>query len=62
MISDVEPEANTIIVDGSAFVKSMHPRTSITFDDYARVNVLPTVQAFSTKYKRTDIVFDVFAI
>ena len=60
MIPDTEPEADTIIIDGSALVNSMYPRTSKTFDDYARVNVLLTIQAFSAKYKRTDIVFDVY--
>ena len=60
VIPDTEPEADTIIIDGSALVNSMHPRTSKTFDDYARVHVLPTMQAFSAKYKRTDIVFDIY--
>ncbi len=60
MIPDTEPEADAIIIDGSALVNSLHPRTSKTFDDYARVNVLPIIQAFSAKYRRTDIVFDVY--
>ena len=57
---DTEPESDAIIIDGSALVNSMYPCTSKTFDDYARVNVLPTIQAFSAKYKRTDFVFDVY--
>ena len=60
MTPDTEQEVDAIIIDGSALVNSMHPSTSKTFDDYARVNVLPTIQAFSAKYKRTDIVFDVY--
>ena len=61
MIPDTEPEADAIIIDGSALVNSMRPSTSKIFDDYARVKVLPTtIQDFSAKYKRTDIVFDVY--
>ena len=60
MIPDTEPEADAIIIDGSALVKSMHPSTSKISDDYARVKVLPTIQYFSAKYKRTDVVFDVY--
>ena len=54
MIPDSEPEVDAIIIDGSAFVNSMCPSTSKIFDDYARVKVLPTIQDFSAKYKRTD--------
>ena len=59
MIPDTEPETDAIITDGSALVNSMHPITSKIFDDYARVKVLPTMQDFSAKYKRLDVVFDV---
>eukprot|EP00058_Branchiostoma_floridae_P021206 XP_002606696.1 hypothetical protein BRAFLDRAFT_72537 [Branchiostoma floridae] len=59
-IPDVEPQADTIIIDGSALVNTLLPRTSKTFEDYAILDVLPIVQAYSTKYKRTDIVFDVY--
>ncbi len=34
MTPDTEPETDAIIIDGSALVNSMHPRTSKTFDDY----------------------------
>ena len=60
MIPYMESEADAIIIDGSALVNSMHPSTSKIFDDYARVKVLPTIQDFSAKYKRTDVVFDVY--
>ena len=59
-IPDTEPEADTIIIDGSALVNSLPPRSSKTFEDYAVHDVLPSIQAYSTKYKRTDIVFDVY--
>eukprot|EP00745_Piridium_sociabile_P026562 TRINITY_DN4240_c0_g2_i9.p1 TRINITY_DN4240_c0_g2~~TRINITY_DN4240_c0_g2_i9.p1 ORF type:complete len:1084 (-),score=281.98 TRINITY_DN4240_c0_g2_i9:490-3741(-) len=57
---ETEPEADTIIIDGSALVNSLPPRSSKTFEDYAVLDVLPTIQTHSTKYKRTDIVFDVY--
>ena len=59
-IPDTEPQADVIIIDGSTLVHSLPPRSSKTFEDYAVNDVLPTVQAYSTKYKRTDIVFDVY--
>ena len=59
-IPHTEPEANTIIIDGSALMKSLPPRSSRMFEDYAVLDVLPTIQICSTKYKRTDIVFDVY--
>lgn len=42
-IPDVEPEADTIIIDGSALVNTLPPRTLKTFEDYAMLDVLPTV-------------------
>ena len=30
------------------------------FEEYTVLNALSTIQAYSTKYKRTDIVFDVY--
>ncbi|KAJ8377441.1 hypothetical protein AAFF_G00259990 [Aldrovandia affinis] len=57
---EAEPDADTIIIDGAALVNSLPPRSSKTFEEYAMLDVLPTIQAYSTKYKRTDIVFDVY--
>ena len=57
---EAEPYADTIIIDGAALVNSLPPRSSKTFEEYAMLDVLPTIQAYSTKYKRTDIVFDVY--
>ena len=59
-IPDMEPEADGIVIDGSALVNSLPPRTSKTFEDYAALDVLPTIQAYSTEYKQMDIVFDVY--
>ena len=57
---DTEPEVEAIIIDGSALVNSLPPRTSTTFDEYARETIIPNVTALSEKYKRTDVVFDVY--
>ena len=57
---ETEPDADTIIIDGAALVHSLPPRISKTFEEYAMFDVLPTIQAYSTKYNRTDIVFDVY--
>ncbi|KAJ8410237.1 hypothetical protein AAFF_G00202180 [Aldrovandia affinis] len=57
---EAEPDTDTIIIDGAALVNSLPPRSSKTFEEYAMLDVLPTIQAYSTKYKRTDIVFDVY--
>ena len=59
-LPDTEPEADVIIIDGSALVNSLPPRTSKTFEEYAVLDVVPTVLAYSSKYKRTDIGFDVY--
>jgi len=57
---EAEPDTDTIIIDGAALVNSLPPRSSKTFEEYAMLDVLPRIQAYSTKYKRTDIVFDVY--
>ncbi|KAJ8364285.1 hypothetical protein SKAU_G00131160 [Synaphobranchus kaupii] len=59
-LPDTEPKTDGIIIDGSALINSLPPRTSKTFDEYAALDVLPTIQVYSSKYKRTDIVFDVY--
>ena len=53
---------DAIIVDGSALVNSLPPRTSKTFEGYAASVVLPTIigLSLSIKHNRTDIVFDVY--
>ena len=57
---DNEPEADAMVIDGSALVNALPPRTSKTFEDYAALDFLPRIEAYSSKYKRTDIVFDVY--
>ena len=57
---DTKPNATAIVIDGSALVNSLPPRTSKTFGEYAMLDVLPKVQAFCSTYNRTDIVFDVY--
>ena len=59
-LPDNEPHADVIIIDGSALVNVFPPRSSNTFEDYATLDVLPTIWAYSTKYDRTDIVFDIY--
>ena len=59
-LPESEPVADAIIIDGSALVNSLCPRTSNTFEEYAVLDVLPSIQRYSTKYQRTDIVFDVY--
>ena len=58
--SDIEPEADFIIIDGSALLNALPTQASKTFDDYAKNDVFPTIEALSAKYKRTDVVFDVY--
>ena len=58
--SDTEPVADTIICNGSALVNTLPPRTAQTFEDYALLDVLVTILAYSSNYDRTDIVFDVY--
>ena len=61
-MSDNEPQADAIIIDGSALVDVLPPRTSKMFEDYATLDVLPTilVQAYSIEYERRYIIFDVY--
>ncbi|KAJ8046459.1 hypothetical protein HOLleu_05133 [Holothuria leucospilota] len=59
-IPDKEPEADCIIIYGSALVNSLPPRTSKTFEEYSALDVLPTVQLYSIRYKRTDNAFNVY--
>jgi hypothetical protein len=58
--ADRTPEAETIIIDGSALVNSLVPRISKTFDEYAEIEVIQKVNTYALKYSRTDIVFDVY--
>ena len=57
---DTKPEVDAIIIDSSALMSTLPLRTSKSFEDYAALDVIPTIQAYSSKYKRTDVVFDVY--
>ena len=54
------PVADTIIIDGSALVNALPPRTSKTFNEYAREDVVKQIEVYGTKYQRVDVVFDVY--
>ena len=58
--ADTIPEASAIIVDGSALINTLPPRASKSFEEYATKDVIPTVEAFASIYRRTDITFDVY--
>ena len=60
VLPETEPEADVIIIDGSALINSLPPRSSKTFKEYATLDVLPTVLAYSSRYRRADIIFDVY--
>ena len=59
-LPDNEPQADVIVIGGSTLVNVLPPRTSKTFEDYETLDVLPTILAYSIKYERTDIMFDVY--
>ena len=59
-LPDSEPKADTIIIDGSALINSLPPRSPKTFNDYAKEDILPKVESFGTKFKRVDVIFDVY--
>jgi len=54
---ELEPAADAIIIDGSAFVNSMYPCISKTFDDYARAIVLPTIEKFLVSTREWTLFF-----
>ena len=39
---------------------SLSLKTSKTFEEYAVQDVVPKIQMYSSKYERTDIIFDVY--
>ena len=57
---DTEPKCDAIIIDVSSLVYSLSPKASKTFEEYAVQDVVPKTQAYSSKYDRTDIVFDIY--
>ena len=59
-LPDREPQADTTIIDGSAMVNAIQPRTSKTFEAYAREDIMKRVELYASKHQRVDIVFDVY--
>ena len=55
-ISDCEPGADSLIVDGSALVYSIQP-TKGTFEEYAKTFDMH-IEAFAQKHSRVDVIFD----
>jgi hypothetical protein len=58
------PSCAASILDGSAMIYILAPRTSRTFDEYSATEVIPKIQATASKYDRNDIiiVFDVYYV
>ena len=59
-LPDTKPETDVLIVDGAFLVNTVTPKTPKTFEEYARKDILPKVEHYSSNYKRTDIIFDVY--
>lgn len=59
-LPDREPYGDVIIIDGSALINAVPPRSSKPFKDYAKEDILPKVESYGAKYNRVDIVFDVY--
>ena len=58
--ADTRPETSAIKVDGSALINTLPSRASKIFEQYATKDVIPTTEAFTSIYRRTVIVFDVY--
>ena len=54
-LPDQEPEADGIIIDGSALVHALPPKRSKTFADHAALDFLPRISACANAYKTTHI-------
>ena len=59
-IPDREPKVDAIIIDGSALINALPPRTSKIFYDYAKEDIIPKVEYYGARYERVDVVFDVY--
>jgi hypothetical protein len=59
-LPEKKPETDVLMVDGSAIVNKLPPRSPKTFDEYVRTDILSRIERYSLVYKRTDIVFDVY--
>ena len=59
-IPDREPRGDAVIIDGSALINALPPRTSKIIDDYAKEDIIPKVESYGARYERVDVVFDVY--
>ena len=59
-IPDREPKGDAVIIDGSALINALPPRTSKIFDDSAKEDIIPKVESYGARYERVDVVFDVY--
>ncbi len=55
---DTAPKCDAIIIDGSCYSLSL--KASKTFEEYAVQYLDPKIWAYSSKYDRTDFVFDIY--
>jgi hypothetical protein len=60
ILNGKQPYAEVVIIDGSALVNFIHQKIPKTFKDYATLSFVPKVQSYSSKYKRIDLIFDVY--
>lgn len=60
IMPEKQPDANCIIIDGSAFVNAVSPKSPKTFDAYVQEDIIPKIESYGTKYGRVDVVFDVY--
>ena len=54
--SETAPEASALVIDDSAFINLIPPKTSRTFVEYASDEVIRKVQVLCYIHRRTDIV------
>ena len=57
---DQEPDADVLIVDGSALVHFLPPKKGKTFESYATLDFLPSIYKYATMYQTTHLIFDVY--
>ena len=51
-IPDREPREDAVIIDGSALINALPPRTSKIFDDCAKEDIIPKVESYGARYER----------
>ena len=59
-VTDREPLADAIIIDGAALVNSLRPSSGSTFETYAMNQVLPKLHKYVNAHEQLHIVFDVY--